>query len=87
MPYQPGDSGDESPPVTQQVALLQQSNGCDRASTTTVTGSLTDVIWTTCAQGMRLAFATYASGSHLWPAADATTPSAANVIERFFGVG
>ena len=86
VPYQPGDSGDESPPVTQQVALLQQSNGCDPASTTTVTGSLTYVTWTACAQGTRLAFATYASGSHLWPAGDAGTPSAASVIEGFFGV-
>ena len=86
VPYQPGDAGDESPPVTQQVALLQQSNGCDATSTTTVTGSLTYVTWTACAQGTRLAFATYASGSHLWPAGDASTPSAASVIEGFFGV-
>ena len=86
VPYQPGDTGDESPPVTQQVALLQQSNGCDPANTTTVTGSLTYVAWTSCAQGTRLAFATYAGGSHLWPAGDAATPSAASVIERFFGV-
>ena len=86
VPYQSGDSGDESPPVTQQVALLQQSNGCDSASTTTVTGSLTYVTWTACAQDTRLAFATYASGSHLWPAGDATTPSAASVIEGFFGI-
>lgn len=87
VPYQPGDSGDVSPPVTQQVALLQQSNGCGAASTTTVTGSLTDVTWTACAQGTRLAFATYSGGSHLWPAGDATTPAAAAVIEAFFGIG
>ena len=86
VPYQPGDAGDESPPVTQQVALLQQSNGCDPASTTAVTGSLTYVTWATCAQGTRLAFATYAGGAHLWPAGDASTPSAASVIEGFFGI-
>ena len=86
IPYQPGDAGDVWPPVTQQVALLQQSDACDAASTTTVTGSLTYVTWTACAQGTRLAFATYSSGSHLWPAGDAATPSAAAVIESFFGI-
>lgn len=86
VPYQPGDSGDESPPVTEQVALLQQSNGCDPASTTTVAGSLTYVTWTACAQDTRLAFATYSGGSHLWPAGDAITPSGASVIEGFFGI-
>ena len=86
VPYQPGDAGDQWPPVTQQVALLEQSNGCDPASTTTVTGSLTYVTWTTCAQGTRLALATYSSGEHLWPAGDTSTPSAASVIEGFFGI-
>lgn len=87
LPYQPGDAGDITPPVTQQVALLQQSDGCDATSSTTVTGSVTYQTWTACAQGTRLAFATYAGGSHLWPAGDATTPSAAGVIEGFFGIG
>ncbi|MBV8528228.1 MAG: hypothetical protein JOZ75_07945 [Candidatus Dormibacteraeota bacterium] len=87
VPYQPGDSGDVWPPVTEQVGLLQQSNGCDPPSTTTVTGSLTYQTWVSCAQGTRLAFATYADGSqHLWPAGDAATPNAADVIERFFGM-
>jgi polyhydroxybutyrate depolymerase len=86
VPYEPGDSGDVSPPVTQQVALLQQSDGCAAASTTTATGSLTYVTWPECAQGTRLALATYSGGSHLWPAGDGATPDAASVIERFFGI-
>lgn len=87
LPYQPGDAGDITPPVTQQVALLLQSNGCAATSSTTVTGSLTYQTWATCAQDSRLAFATYAGGSHLWPAGDAVTPSAARVIEGFFALG
>lgn len=90
VPYQPGDSGNVWPPITEQVALLQQSNGCDALSTTTVTGSLTYQAWTSCAQGTRLAFATYAADAnsqHLWPAGDAATPNAADVIERFFALG
>lgn len=90
VPYQPGDSGDVWPPITEQVALLQQSNVCDAASTTTVTGSLTYQTWASCVQGTRLALATYAGNAnsqHLWPAGDAATPNAADVIEGFLALG
>ena len=86
VPYQPGDAGTEWPPVTQQIALLQQSNGCDATSSTTKTGTLTLQVWTSCEQGTRLTLATYAGDDHDWPPGNPTTPSAASVIAHYFGV-
>ena len=86
VPYQPGDAGTEWPPVTQEIALLQQSGGCDASNSSTKTGTLTLQVWTSCADGTRLALASYAGDDHDWPPGNATTPGAASVIAHYFGV-
>ncbi|MGH7686793.1 MAG: alpha/beta hydrolase family esterase [Candidatus Dormibacteria bacterium] len=86
VPYQPGDAGTESPPVTTQIALLQQSSGCAATNSTAITGTLTLEVWTSCAQGTRLGLASYAGDDHDWPPGNATTPSAASAIAHYFGV-
>lgn len=86
VPYKPGDAGSEWPPVTQQVASLEQRDGRAGAPTTTQAGTLILQDWTSCTDGTRVALATYAGGGHEWPQGDATTPGAASVIATFFGV-
>jgi polyhydroxybutyrate depolymerase len=87
IPYQPGDAGAELPPATTQVAALRVLDGCAATPSTVRTGTLVVATYAGCADGHRLRFASYVGGTHLWPAGDATTPNAAEVVWAFVSPG
>jgi polyhydroxybutyrate depolymerase len=72
------------PTVFDQVAQYRQANGCGEQVTTGVDGTLTSTTWVGCRRGRRVGLAVYQGGGHGWPTGDATTPSAEDVIWRFF---
>jgi polyhydroxybutyrate depolymerase len=84
VPYQPGDPGNEQPAATVQVALLRAADACAPAAEKVTRGSLVLQTWSHCSDASMVAFATYRGGVHVWPAGNATTPSAAIVIWNFF---
>jgi len=83
VPYSPGDSGGEHPPVTTQVAALRRLDSCATQTSTTRIGDVTLSTWTSCTDGNRVGFATYRGVGHWWPAGGTTTPGAAEVIWGF----
>lgn len=83
IPYRPGDPGGELPPATTEAERLRVLDGCRAAPATATAGSLSLQTWSGCAGGTRLGFATYAGGTHLWPAGDAGTPGAGPVLWTF----
>jgi polyhydroxybutyrate depolymerase len=82
--YQPGEPGMESPAATTEVARLRSTDGITQPARVVTRGSLQLQTWDNGKQGTRLAFATYHGGQHSWPAGDAATPSAGDVIWSFF---
>ncbi len=68
--------------VTTEVATWRSRDGCTTAPTAASAGSLTTQVWG-CAAGTRVELATYAGGSHAWPAGSTGTPSGAKVIWQF----
>ena len=84
VPYQPGDPGEEQPAATVQVAQLRAADRCTPAVEKVTRGSLVLRTWSHCSDTSMVAFATYRGGVHVWPAGNATTPSAASVIWNFF---
>jgi poly(3-hydroxybutyrate) depolymerase len=84
VPYQPGDAGDETPAATVEVARLRAAAGCTSAVADVTSGELALQTWSQCSDSSVVAFATYQGGVHAWPQGNATTPSAASVIWRFF---
>src|SRR5712692_1317637 len=58
--------------VTTEVATWRSRDGCTTAPTAASAGSLTTQVWG-CAAGTRVELATYAGGSHAWPAGSTGT--------------
>lgn len=77
-------NGFHEPNVEQLVTGWRQADACKPAATVAVAGRLTETTWTGCRGSARIAYALYEGGSHMWPRGDATTPSAEQVIWRFF---
>jgi polyhydroxybutyrate depolymerase len=76
-------NGFHEPTVEGMVAGWRTVGACGEA-TTSVAGTLTEHHWSGCRNHTRLAYARYDGGSHAWPAGEAGTPSAAQVIWTFF---
>jgi polyhydroxybutyrate depolymerase len=71
--------------IEEQVDAQRGVNACSPAGGAQVRGSLTVTTWTACASRKPVQFALYQGNTHMWPAGDATTPSAERVIWEFFG--
>jgi polyhydroxybutyrate depolymerase len=84
VPYQPGDSGRETPAATVQIARLRDADECPGNGATTAHGAMTIASWAGCADGTRLGFALWDSGGHSFPQPKGNTPAAAQVIWSFF---
>jgi polyhydroxybutyrate depolymerase len=83
-PYRPGEKGRERIPITTLVARLRETDQCTAAPVVTHSGSMTLDTWSGCADGTRLAFATWTDGKHSFPRPPASVPAAAQVIWSFF---
>jgi len=88
IPYAPGDGpftadGVWLTPVTSEVAAWRARDGCAIGSEVRTTGHLVTERWDQCRRGARVELATYAAGGHYWPAGDAMTPPAGQVIWDF----
>jgi polyhydroxybutyrate depolymerase len=87
VPYAPGSGAALGrTAVTDEVNQWAQRDGCASSSRST-RGQLTDLVWQGCRQGSRVELGTYASGGHLWPVGDSTTPSAERLIWSFAVAG
>lgn len=71
--------------IEEQVAFQRGVNACSPAGGAQVRGSLTVTTWTACASRKPVQLALYQGNTHMWPAGDATTPSAERVLWEFFG--
>jgi poly(3-hydroxybutyrate) depolymerase/peptidoglycan/LPS O-acetylase OafA/YrhL len=88
IPYAPGDgpftaNGVWLTPVTSEVTAWRERDGCAGGADVRAAGQLRTERWGQCQRGARVELATYASGGHLWPAGDATTPPAGQVVWDF----
>jgi poly(3-hydroxybutyrate) depolymerase/surface polysaccharide O-acyltransferase-like enzyme len=88
IPYAPGDAPFSSDgvlltPVTSEVAAWRSRDGCASGPEAQTAGQLLVQRWDQCQQGSRIWLATYATGGHYWPAGDATTPPAGQVVWNF----
>lgn len=84
IPYQPGDTGRESPPATVQNARLRALDGCTGAPAATRHGAMTFSTWSSCRSGQRVGFAVWDSEDHSFPRPIGDTPAASQVIWAFF---
>jgi polyhydroxybutyrate depolymerase len=84
VPYKPGAKGRELTPVTTVVAQLRRTNQCTANPVVAHSGSMTLDTWSGCADGTRLAFATWTDGKHSFPRPPFSIPAAAQVIWAFF---
>jgi polyhydroxybutyrate depolymerase len=82
--YKPGDGGRDPIPVTTQVARLHATDQCTAKPNVTHSGTMTLDTWSGCADGTRLALATWTDGKHSFPRPPASVPAAAQVIWSFF---
>jgi polyhydroxybutyrate depolymerase len=83
--YKPGAETSKDPiAVTTLVARLQETDRCPASRVVTHSGSMTLDTWSGCANGTRLAFATWTGGVHSFPRPPASIPAAAQVIWAFF---
>jgi poly(3-hydroxybutyrate) depolymerase/surface polysaccharide O-acyltransferase-like enzyme len=88
IPYAPSDgpitaNGVLLTPVTDEVAAWRDRDGCASAPEARSVGQLRTERWTRCQAGSRVELATYSSGGHYWPAGDAATPPAGQVVWDF----
>jgi poly(3-hydroxybutyrate) depolymerase/peptidoglycan/LPS O-acetylase OafA/YrhL len=88
IPYAPGEppftaNGAVLTPVTGEVAAWRDRDDCGSASDIRTAGRLRVETWARCQGGARVELATYASGGHHWPAGDAATPPAGQVVWDF----
>jgi polyhydroxybutyrate depolymerase len=67
-----------------EIATLRGANGCQGDGRSEVQGTLTTTRWTSCRSGDSVELALYQGNAHIWPAGDAATPSAQQVIWSFF---
>ncbi len=84
VPFEPGDTGKESPPATVEVARLRAADGCAGTSAIAAHGAMTMTTWTDCTSGEQVGFAVWDTGGHNFPPPKGTTPGAASVIWSFF---
>jgi polyhydroxybutyrate depolymerase len=84
VPYQPGDKGIESLPMTTLVFDLRGAGKCAAQDTVMHSGTMTLTTWSTCGGGNRLAFAVWSGGVHSFPRPPASVPAASQVIWSFF---
>ena len=83
--YKPGAETSKDPiAVTTLVARLRGTDQCTAKPVMTQSGSVTVDTWSGCADGTRLAFATWTGGVHSFPRPPASVPAAAQVIWSFF---
>jgi poly(3-hydroxybutyrate) depolymerase/peptidoglycan/LPS O-acetylase OafA/YrhL len=88
IPYAPGEgpftaNGVVLTPVTSEVAAWRTRDGCTGDDAARTTGQLRTELWSRCQGGSRVELATYAGGGHYWPAGDAATPPAGQVVWDF----
>lgn len=88
IPFAPSDgpvtaNGVLLTPVTSEMAAWRERDGCASASETHAVGELRTERWGQCQAGTQVELATYASGGHYWPAGDAATPPAGQVVWDF----
>jgi polyhydroxybutyrate depolymerase len=67
-----------------EVGTLLATDGCQGSGQTSAEGTLTTTRWTACRSGDPVEFDLYQGSVHEWPAGDAATPSAQQVIWNFF---
>jgi poly(3-hydroxybutyrate) depolymerase len=77
-------NGFHEPNVEQLVAGWRRAEACKPSGTVAVAGRLSETTWSGCRANVRVAYALYEGGSHMWPRGDADTPSAEQVIWHFF---
>ncbi len=83
--YKPGAETSKDPiAVTTLVARLRETDQCTAGPVVTHSGEMTLDTWSGCADGTRLAFATWTDGVHSFPRPPASVPAAAQVIWSFF---
>jgi polyhydroxybutyrate depolymerase len=83
--YNPGKTNSLDPiPVTTLMARLHAADQCPASHAVTHSGSMTLDTWSGCADGTRLALATWTDGKHSFPRPPASVPAAAQVIWSFF---
>jgi poly(3-hydroxybutyrate) depolymerase/surface polysaccharide O-acyltransferase-like enzyme len=88
IPYAPGDppfsaNGVVLTPVTTEVSAWRERDGCASGDAVRATGSLQLQQWGLCKKGSRVELATYTSGGHYWPAGNANTPPAGQIVWQF----
>jgi polyhydroxybutyrate depolymerase len=88
IPYAPGDppfmaNGIWLTPVTSEASAWRERDGCTGSPEVRETGQVRTELWDRCRRGARVELATYASGGHYWPAGDAATPPAGQVVWDF----
>jgi polyhydroxybutyrate depolymerase len=83
--YKPPATSSKNPiPVTTLVSRLHATDQCPAGHAVTHSGSMTLDTWSGCADGTRLALATWTGGVHSFPRPPASVPAAAQVIWSFF---
>jgi polyhydroxybutyrate depolymerase len=72
------------PRVDQVVATWRHADGCPAAPIVREEGTVSVSSWSGCSDHTRFQYDLYAGGSHHWPRGNAATPSATQLIWRFF---
>jgi len=67
-----------------EVGALLAANGCQGTGQTQARGTLTTTRWTSCGSGDPVELDLYQGDVHQWPAGDAATPSAQQMVWNFF---
>ena len=70
--------------VEEEVAARRATNACQADGVQQVQGTLTTTRWDHCRSGKPVELGVYQGSTHIWPAGNATTPSAEQVIWTFF---
>jgi polyhydroxybutyrate depolymerase len=85
MAYHPPARSSKDPiAVTTLVSRLQEADQCPAGPVVTHSGSMTLDTWSGCANGTRLAVATWTDGVHSFPRPPYSVPAGAQVIWSFF---
>ena len=84
IPYQPGDHGLVSLPVTTLMFQLHAADRCPKASLVTHDEDVKLTSWSGCADYTRLELAAWPTGMHLFPRPPVTKLGASPVIWSFF---
>jgi polyhydroxybutyrate depolymerase len=83
--YRPGGKSREPIAVTTEVARLHAALKCPAKSAVAHPGNMVSLLtWSGCANGTRLALATWKDGKHSFPRPPTSVPAASQVIWSFF---